>query len=260
MRLWSFFWTLIGVNVRASLALKRSFLLQMSFMLANNFIFFMFWWLFFRKVPEVRGWTYADVTLLYGIVAGAYGLTVVLFGGVRNLSRLIEEGGLDSYLTQPKPVLLQTLCSRSFAAGWGDLATALILIGASVGYTSGRGLLAIVLMLSGALVLLASGVLLSSLSFWIPRLESFSRQVVEFLITFAMYPMHIYDTVVRGLLFTVLPAAYLGFLPVQILREERLELWLWQLGASLVYLVLACLLFRSGLRRYQSGNRIMTRV
>ena len=55
--------------------------------------------------------------LLFGIVAVAVGLAVTVAGGVRHLGRLIDDGELDTLLTQPQPVLLHALGLRSQPPG-----------------------------------------------------------------------------------------------------------------------------------------------
>src|SRR5450432_4782401 len=122
---------LLQTNLRASLALRAAFLLQAAFMALNNLIYFAVWVVFFRRFHDLGGFGKADMELTYGVVASGFGLAVALAGGLRELSKMIVEGALDSYLTQPKPALLQALCSRTLASGWGDLASGLLMVGFS---------------------------------------------------------------------------------------------------------------------------------
>ena len=92
---------LVVTNLKATLALRGAFVLQAVFMALNNFTFFVFWWVLMRRVTTLRGWQLADVQLLFGLVAASFGLTVTVAGGVRHLGRLIEDGDLDTLLTQP---------------------------------------------------------------------------------------------------------------------------------------------------------------
>src|SRR5204863_8554944 len=97
---------LVATNLNASMALRGAFIVQVLFMMLNNVTFFVFWWVLMRQVDSVRGWRLADVQVLFGVVAAAWGLTVTMAGGVRYLGQFIDEGHLDTLLTQPKPVLL----------------------------------------------------------------------------------------------------------------------------------------------------------
>src|SRR5262245_59374624 len=100
---------LFGTNVRASLALRSAFAIQVVFMVLNNLTFFVFWWALMRQVPHLRGWRLGDIQVLFGVVATGFGLAVTMAGGVRHLGRFIEQGDLDALLTQPRPVLLYAL-------------------------------------------------------------------------------------------------------------------------------------------------------
>src|SRR5689334_23719986 len=116
-----FAWALLATNFRAAAALRGAFVMQVVFMVVNNLTFFVFWWVLMRRVPDLRGWRLGDIQVLFGVVAAGFGLTVTLAGGVRHLGRFIDEGELDTLLTQPKPVLLYALGLRSQASGCGDL-------------------------------------------------------------------------------------------------------------------------------------------
>jgi ABC-2 type transport system permease protein len=101
---------LVATNLKAAFALRGAFWLQVVFMFLNNLIFFSFWWLAFQQIDDLAGWRLRDLCALYGLVAGAFGLSMVLGGGVRDLARSIADGELDTWLTQPKPPLLQARC------------------------------------------------------------------------------------------------------------------------------------------------------
>ena len=120
-RLWRFARALFTTNLNAALALRGAFVMQAVFMILNNVAFFVFWWVLLRRVPHLRGWQLADVEALFGITATSFGLVVAVTGGVRQLAQFIDEGELDTLLTQPKPTLLYALGIRSRPSGFGDI-------------------------------------------------------------------------------------------------------------------------------------------
>jgi ABC-2 type transport system permease protein len=76
----------------------------------------------------------------------------------------------------------------------------------------------------------------------------------EVFITLALYPQKLYQPSVQVMLFTIIPAAYIGFLPVEIMRHF---LWLMLgavIAAAIFYLWLAVWIFNRGLKSYTSGN------
>src|SRR6476659_1526718 len=126
-----FFGQLFLTSLRASVALRGAFILQVALMMLNNLCFFSTWWLIFQRFDEVRGFRMPDMLALYGVSASGFGLAAVTCGGMFELSRLIVEGELDALLCQPKSVLLRAVASRSRASGWGDVASGTLLLGLS---------------------------------------------------------------------------------------------------------------------------------
>jgi ABC-2 type transport system permease protein len=249
---------LVATNVKATLALRGAFVLQVVFMALNNATFFVFWWALMRRVTTLRGWHLADVQLLFGMVAASFGLTVTVAGGVRHLGRLIEDGDLDTLLTQPRSVLVYALGMRSLPSGAGDLISGLVFIATS-GEVAWHALpLLLVALFASALVFVACGIAFFSLAFWLGNVETLARQLWELLITFSLYPEPLFGGVLRLALFTVLPAGFVAYLPVRVVQAPSVALvCLLVLGAS-AYLGLAVLMFERGLRRYASGSRFST--
>jgi len=250
-----FAWALLATSLKASLMLRKAFAAQMVFMALNNLTFFAFWWLLMRRVPSIRGWALDDVQVLFGIVAVAFGSAVIVAGGVRHLGRLIDEGELDTILVQPKPVLLHAWGLRSQASGFGDVLSGLALIALSgqVSWSDApRTALAIA---ASAVVFVATGTLFFSLRFWIGRVDALSRQLWELVITFALYPEPLFGGALRLVLFTLLPAAWVGYVPVRVVDEGAWGSIVLLLVAAAGYMTLAVVAFSQGLQRYTSGSR-----
>jgi len=249
---------LVATNVKGALALRGAFVLQVVFMALNNFTFFVFWWVLMRRVTTLRGWQIGDIQVLFGIVAAAFGLAVTVAGGVRHLGRFIDEGDLDTLLTQPRSVLVYALGIRSQPSGFGDLISGAIFIAWS-GQVSWRTLPVVVAaVVASALIFVACGVLFFSLAFWLGKVESAARQIWELLITFSLYPEPLFGGLIRLALFTVLPAGFVGYLPVRLVHEPSLLHAAVLSGGAAAYLALAVLVFDRGLRRYASGSRFST--
>lgn len=250
---------LIATNLRASMALRGAFLLQSIFMMANNFIFFTVWWIFFQNFEEIRGWRLPDMAALYAITAGAFGLTVVFGGGARQISRMVSDGELDGFMTQPKNLLMHVVGSHSFASGWGDILSCGILLAASGYATPERLPLILIILLCSTVVFLASAVMIHCLAFWMGPTEQLARQLFEFVITFSVYPQNIFSGFLKLFLFTVIPAGFIGFLPVELLRNFSWLKLAALVGGAAAYSSLAYFVFQLGLKRYESGNQVVLR-
>jgi ABC-2 type transport system permease protein len=109
------------------------------------------------------------------------------------------------------------------------------------------------------LVMVSFGVLVGSLAFWVGNADNLASQAVNALITFGLYPIEIFPGAVQWLLYTLIPAAFVGSMPAGLLSDfswGRLGLMLaFTAGLTLV----ARLVFQWGLRRYESGNLVVVR-
>jgi ABC-2 type transport system permease protein len=255
---WRFARALLVTNLKATLALRGAFVMQVVFMALNNLTFFVFWWALMRRVPHLRGWRLGDIQVLFGIVAVSVGLVVTFAGGVRHLGRFIDEGGLDTLLTQPKPVLVHALGLRLHAAGFGDVLSGIVFIACS-GQISWPALPLVGLaVLGSALVFVGCGIVFFSLAFWLGNVETFAHQLWDLLITFSLYPEPLFGGALRLILFTLLPAGLVGYVPARFAQSPSVSLALLLFAAAGVYLAIAVVVFECGLRRYASGSRFGT--
>jgi ABC-2 type transport system permease protein len=250
-----FFVALSGSSLRASMARRLTFAMQVAFMIANNLIFLTFWWLLFARVPHIRGYQLADVAVMFGIVGTAFGLVQTFAGGVRHLARLIDDGALDSLLPQPKPTLLYALGARTQPSGIGDVLSGVALLALSGKLTLATVPLAVLACVSSAVVFVATGVVFFSVAFWLPKTESLSAQTWELLITFSLYPEPLFGGAIRLLLFSALPAAFVGFVPLRLVLHATFADFALLAAAATSYVTMALWVFRRGLRRYSSGSR-----
>ena len=255
--LWRFTVALLRTNLKAAVALPVSFAIQALFMLLNNVVFFVFWWVLLRKVPTLRGWQLSDVEVLFGVTAASFGLVAAIAGGVRYLGEQIEEGTFDTLLTQPQPTLLYALGMRSSASGFGDIVSGIGFLVASGHLTLANLPLVALVVLAAAGTFLGCGIVFFSLPFWMSRTETTSRQLWDLLVTFSLYPEPLFGGALRFMLFTVLPAGFIGYLPVRIIRDPSFTEIATLVAGSVAYVVFGAWMFGRGLRRYSSGSRFV---
>ena len=247
-------------NLLAAMEYRVAFLSQVVGMILNNALYFIFWVLFFDRFQEVRGWGLDDMLLLFGIVATGFGLASFLFGNVMSLSEVISEGRLDYYLSLPRPVLIHVLASSSIPSGMGDFVYGLFSF-AMAGHLTPPALVRFVFgALLAMLIFLSVLVIAHSMAFWLGNANMLAAQATNAILTFALYPITLFDGTAKFLLFTVLPAAFVGAIPAEFVRAFSWGQFGQLLGAALLFLGLAVFLFHRGLRRYESGSAIQTQV
>ncbi|MBS0586272.1 MAG: ABC-2 family transporter protein [Verrucomicrobia bacterium] len=255
----SFFFFLLRTSIRASISVRLAFLLEATLLVFNNFVFLVMWWIFFRQFQEISGWTMRDMIALNAMGMGGYGLMQVCFGGVRELSRSIVRGDLDLFMMQPKNLLLHLTGSKSLSKGWGHLLTALILIVLGGFITPYSLLLILIGIFSSCLVFASVAIIAYSAAFWFGSIEAVSRNYCNSVYLFALYPSNIYSGALQIVLFTLLPAGVIGYMPVELLRGFSWMKLITLLGSACSFFALAFLVFYRGLKRYESGNQFGVR-
>lgn len=244
-------------NIRAGFALGRMAVVAAVVMFANNLMFFVSWLIFFENFSTLGGWELADISVMYGIAGWAFGLMLVMAGGVRDIARTIADGALDVHLRRPRHPLPSLLFSRSGVSGWGDMASAPVFWFWFGNLTLADLPLVLALATAGTVILTAMMVVIQSAAFWVPKSTGMADDLFNMLVSITVYPQHTHGFLLRMLLFTILPAAFISLLPVEALREGASWKAAATVAAALVYAWIAALIFARGLKHYASGNKFI---
>ena len=248
-----------AANLAAVIEYRVSFLIQFFGMMLNNASFLVFWSVLLGHAGTVGGWGFQDVLFLWAIGPAAFGLAHVVFGNVRQIGALILQGDLDVYLLQPKDPLFHALISRTIPSAWGDLIYGLVLLPFITLDPVKMGLF-LLFTVTGALVFVGTFGLVQTLAFWLGNISGLAQALTEFMLNFTLYPETVFPQDMRWVFYSLIPAGFLVFLPLQVLRTLE---WGWLpviVAAAVGLCVLNALLFRAGLKRYESGNAIGARV
>ncbi len=246
----------LSANLQAAMEYRAGFWGQVISMALNDGLWMSFWWLFFQRFPLVHGWRVTDVIIIWAVPTAGFGLATGIFGRAQRLAEVISSGALDSYLTLPKNVLLHVLISATSASGWGDLVFGLAAFTLLIRPTPVAFLLYLSLALMVAIIFTAFLVLLGSLAFWLGNSEGLSQQLMGAFISFSTYPTAVFHGAVKLLLFTLIPAGFISYFPVEMLHTFQWSLFAELVAFTMGIAVLAWVVFHRGLRRYESGNRL----
>jgi ABC-2 type transport system permease protein len=247
-------------NLKSVLEYRLNFAIQFFGMMLNNAAFAMFWAVLIGKTGGIGGYGFVDIMFVWALVSSAFGLAHILAGNVRQLGRIVMEGGLDVYLLQPKDVMVNLLASKTSVSAWGDLVYGFIVLVLLPGADVARLLLFISLAIPGAVIFGASFAAAESLVFFMGNSQAVSGALTEFLLSFSLYPEGVFGKGYRWLLYSIVPSGFIAFMPLRIFRALNWPLVpvLW--GIAAVYAALSYSLFSFGLQRYESGNRMDARV
>ncbi|MFA6089023.1 MAG: ABC-2 family transporter protein [Candidatus Woesearchaeota archaeon] len=247
-------------KIAASTAMEYriNFIMQVISMAVNDFIWVIFWFFIFRNFNNIAGWTFKDMILLWAIVATSYGISGLLFGNRSNIADIVVNGGLDFYLTLPKNVLFHLLVSRISWFCLGD-----VVFGVIVSFfvlSVSQIPLFLFLLTTSTIITVAFGVITGSLSFFIGDSRQTSKTLWMSILCVATYPSSVFSGFAKILIFTILPAAFISGVPVELLRTFSLQWFFILIGFTILISLIAIVMFYAGLRRYESGNQGFVRM
>lgn len=242
------------LNLKKEWKYKSSFIMQIIMMILNDLFFIIQWYIIFGLVDNIGGYGFNETMLLWAMAAGGYGFSHAFFAGAWNIKDIVYEGKLDVYLTQPKSVLLNVCCSSTEVAGIGDILYVFVVL-ALIGAPWYWYLIMIPVMILSGLIYVSVYVVYASLCFYIKRGDAVAKSVEGTLNKAGNYPPAIFNSVVKGLFLTLIPTFFFTFIPAQYFFLTPNVWWiLGAIGVTVVWVILAFVLFRVGLKKYNSGN------
>lgn len=238
---------------------KTSFIMNVTFMILNNASFIIQWIVIYSLKNDVGGYTFNQVLLLWSIAASTYGFSHFIFKNAYFLSDTITNGKLDSFLVQPKNVLISAITSDIEVSALGDILYGYIVLIIS-GLTITKFLLFTLFSITGAIIITDVAVLLGSLSFWFGKSNMIADTGNNLVTNFSTYPDGIFKGATRILLLTVIPVGLTSYFPVWIMTKFDFKLTIIVIGISIILTILTFVIFYKGLRRYSSSNLMISKI
>lgn len=226
---------------------------QMLVMMINDFVWVVFWVLFFDRVGTLGGWDRDSILLLQAVLTAAGGIALGFVANARRIGAMAVEGDLDAVLALPVAPLPFVLLRRIEPVNLGDLVFGVGLFAIVGQPTPARTLAFVLVVLASATLLTGFLVLTGSLAFFIGRSESGELGFHSMLLLGA-YPVDLFAGTVRVLLFTVVPAAFIAAVPARLIDDLDPGRALALGGVAATFAVAAVATFTLGLRRYTSGS------
>ncbi|BFP55001.1 ABC transporter permease [Streptomyces sp. ID03-2B] len=254
---------IMAMWVRSTMAYRASFAMTTFGNLAVTAFDFVTILLMFSHVDALGGYTLAEIALLYGVSATAFGLSDLLLGSMDRVGRRVRDGTLDTLLVRPVPVLAQVAADRFALRRLGRITQGLLVLGYAllsldIAWTPLKVLMLPMMVVSGAAIFGAIFVMGAAFQFVAQDASEVQNSFTYGGTTLLQYPPTIFaKDLVRGVTFVV-PLAFVSWLPALYVlgRDYPVDLPRWvaflpPLVAAACW-VLAGLAWRAGLRAYRS--------
>ena len=238
---------------------KTSFIMNVLFMILNNASFIIQWIILYSLKEDVGGYSFNQVLLLWAIAASTYGFSHFIFKKAYTLSDTITNGKLDSFLVQPKNVLISAITTDIEISALGDILYGFIVLFIS-GITITKFLLFTLFTITGAIIITDVAIILGSLSFWFGRSDMIADTGNNLMTSFATYPDGIFKGLAKILLLTIIPIGLTAYFPVWIMTKFDIKLTLIIIALTIAITALTFVIFYRGLRRYSSSNLMISKI
>lgn len=248
---------ILKLEFKSAIAYKYNFIIQTLGMIVNDLFWLVFWYFFFIKIDSINGWTFNSMLYAYAVVLLSWSLAFLIFGNIRLISKIIEEGHLDYYLSLPKEILSHTVIKLRYSTA-GDFVLGIIVFVIVIPLV--KWPLFISLVLFSGLIFASVGIIAGSMSFYFGKFERVSKLASETMLSFSLYPFSIYSGFTKFILLSLIPAGFASGIPIQLLQNFD---WTWYIATmlfSVTIFALAIFIFYRGLKRYESGSSINIRM
>lgn len=203
----------LGAKIRSVMEYEADFWILMVAAVMTQAVGLAFLWTVFRRIPDINGWGFWEIVLVYAMVYVAEGVGSLFFEGTWRLAWLVNQGELDRVLVRPYSHVLQVMSIDVGLNGLGNITMGVGLIVAAVqqvdvDWTPARVLLALVLLLSGVAVKIGLNLASNASAFWINAPFSTFAFSLHSLGELARFPITIYSLGIRAVITFVLPFAF----------------------------------------------------
>lgn len=231
---------------------RASLASQMAVMILNDAVWIVFWWIFFQRVGDVRGWDLERMFLLQAVLTASGGISLGLLANARRVGSLAVEGGLDAVLALPVRPLAHLLVRRVEPTNLGDIAFGLTLFAVAGHPSVERTAIFVGAVVASAVLVTSCLVLAGSLAFFVGRNEG-GELGFHAIVLLGSYPVDVFAGVAKVVLYTVVPAAFISTVPARLIDSFDAGSAVTLGLVAAIFAAAAWTTFTYGLRRYTSG-------
>lgn len=252
-------WLLTKIALMVDLAYRPSFIMAVISKVLRVGMFLVFFNAVFGVVPIISGWTYEQSILLVAIYSTVELITSITFR--RNLAyyfpETIHDGSFDRILLFPTSPLFWASIREIDIMDLTSLIPVIALVvyainvnGIYLGLTT---IIIVTLLIFSAIIsIYAITLAICSLSFW-TQIGGGPGRMAEGIMKAGQIPASVYSGFFQILFIFILPVATIATVPAQFLLDTSTPTRVvYSLLLSIVYLLIATTLWKSGLKRYNS--------
>lgn len=214
----------------------------------------------FERFGELKGWSFYEAALCFGVIHLAFAISECLSRGFDSFSTLVASGDFDRLLVRPRNTVLQVLGSKFEFTRIGRLLQSALVLGWAVAnldveWTLLKAVTLVFMVASGVFIFTGIFMLVATLCFWTIQGLEIANIFTDGGREMAQYPLSIYRKWVSRFFTFVIPFGCVNYLPVLYILDRTdgsSVLYVLAPLAGFAFIVPCLLVWRVGVRHYRS--------
>lgn len=217
-------------------------------------------YLLFERFGELRGWTFYEAALCYGVIHLAFSVSECFVRGFDAFSSLVISGDFDRVLVRPRGTIVQVLGSKFEFTRFGRMLQSIVVLGIAVGGLSIEWtfvkVVTLVLMVVGGVVIFG-GIYMAAaaMCFWTVQALEVANIFTDGGREMAQYPLDVYKKWVTTFFTFIIPFGAVSYLPLLYILDRTDGpgvLYMLMPLAAFLFLLPCLLVWRIGVKHYHS--------
>jgi len=233
---------------------RVNFLLNLGVIIIVFLLNILFWKIIFGNSEMVMGWVFEDAILLVYFVFLSFIIYDLFHYSAQEGFNRIKFGGFDRYLLYPvNPIFNLYFRQLLIYIAFSEFIVVVPLFFYLLNYFSFEILLiGSIMSIFGAMILLLFGFIIMSLTFWFTNSQYYNNLFK--LVDLINFPLTLLNKKFMLIFVFIFPLIFMATFPAEFVRGNFEWKWIWyELFMFGLLLILAKLLWRKGLARYESG-------
>lgn len=220
-----------------------------------------FLYLVFQQIPTMKEWTLEQLLFIYGFAQIPRGIDHLLTDNLWMVGwQMVIQGTFDKYMLRPMNLFFQIVCEKIQFDAVGELLIGILFVGRAVAkgvvqVTPLKVLFFFISMIAGSVIYTSVKLVLASIAFWVKDSSPIMTTAYD-VANFAKYPVEIYAKPIQIVLMTILPFAFVAYIPSTyfLIDANILKTIAAECGIAVIFWLFSYHLFKKGLTIYESAG------
>lgn len=250
----------LSMHFKSEMQYKISFLMNYLSQFVNFFTYYFTIVCLFSTFSNIKGFTLYEVLLTFGIIQFGSSFCETFFRGMDQFDDLIIDGSFDRLLIRPQNLFLQIFGEQINFAKSAKLLQAIFiiiiaLINLKLDFNIYIVLTIIFMLISSVVIFLSIFILAAAYCFITVKGLEVRNILTDGSKHMAQYPIGIFGKGIVNFLTYVLPFGFVNYYPLlYVIGKVDNKLYVLCPLVTLIYLLIAILIFKRGIKKYSSSG------